>query len=97
MTLPLKKEFSAVDASPVVLYAKESATSEQAYPVLITSSGCLSISTGFDIPEYDYIALGYSGNNVNLVQYYLGGAGGALMATLTLTYSGNNITSVART
>ena len=53
MTLPLKKEFSAVDASPVVLYAKAEATSDKAYPIIATSSGGLLISAGHDIPEYD--------------------------------------------
>lgn len=47
--------------------------------------------------EYDYISLGYTGSNLTLVKYYVGGASGTLQATLTLAYDGsNNLISVTR-
>jgi hypothetical protein len=46
---------------------------------------------------YDYISLGYTGNNITTVVYKTGGSGGTTVATLTLAYSGNNITSITRT
>ncbi len=47
--------------------------------------------------EYDYISMGYTGSNLTTVQYYVGGAGGTLQATLTLTYDGSsNLISVTR-
>lgn len=53
---------------------------------------------GFNITTpYDYISLGYTGNNITTVVYKSGGASGNTVATLTLAYSGSNITSVTRT
>ena len=45
---------------------------------------------------YDYIALGYTGDNVTTVTYKSGGSGGTTVGTLTLAYSGSNLTSVTR-
>jgi hypothetical protein len=47
--------------------------------------------------EYDYIAVGYTGDNITSVVYRTGGAGGSVVATLTLAYSGSNLTSITRT
>lgn len=50
--------------------------------------------------EYDYVSLTYVGatDNIDTVTYKTGGAGGTTVATLTLTYDGNDrITSVTRT
>jgi len=38
--------------------------------------------------KYDYISLGYTGNNLTTVIYKLGGVSGTTVATLTLGYSG---------
>ena len=46
---------------------------------------------------YDYILLGYTGENVTTVTYKTGGASGTTVGTLTLTYSGSNVTSVTKT
>lgn len=95
--MTVKHERSSPDAEQIVLYAKTSSTSELAYPVLATSSGCLLVSEGLDIPAFDSIVLSYSGSNVTQAQYYIGGTGGTLVATISLAYSGSNITSVVRT
>lgn len=39
-----KKEFSATDAAPVVLYGLKTASSEIAFPIVATSSGALFIA-----------------------------------------------------
>ncbi len=40
-----KKEFSATDAQPVVLYALQAASSEIAYPIIANSNGSIVISS----------------------------------------------------
>jgi hypothetical protein len=59
-----------------------------------------SLAGGTLVPEeYDYISIpSYDANNNPLtVVYKLGGAGGTTVATLTLTYSGTNLSTVTRT
>lgn len=46
---------------------------------------------------YDYISLGYTGDNLTSVTYKTGGSGGTTVATLTLGYSGSTLTSVTKT
>ena len=49
------------------------------------------------VPEvYDYLELGYTGDNITTVIYKTGGASGTTVATLTIAYSGSNITSVTK-
>ena len=58
---------------------------------------------GFDIPDYDYIALTYvaAGNGageIETVTYKSGGAGGSTVATLTLAYDVNDkLSTVTKT
>lgn len=72
-------------------------------PIQLDSDGNIKISlsqTGTDnnvlnvsqlIPfEFDYIALSPTGTNPTTVVYKVGGSGGTTVATLTLTYDGNN-------
>ena len=47
--------------------------------------------------EFDAIALTYTGSDVATATYYTGGTGGSSVATLTLTYSGGNLSAVERT
>lgn len=57
-----------------------------------------TITDGFDIGEYDYISLSYTGSNLTGVVYKTGGSGGTTVATLTLGYDGSdNLTSVTKT
>lgn len=46
---------------------------------------------------YDYIDLSYTGDNLTGVVFKTGGAGGTTISTLTLAYSGTNLTSVTKT
>lgn len=60
-------------------------------------SGTVNTLTGLEIPDHDYISLGYTGTNLTSVVYKTGGSGGTTVATLTLAYDGsNNLTSVTR-
>ena len=67
-----------------------------------TGGNLASINSGIQtlnslVPsEYDYISLSYSGNNLSQAKFYLGGPFGTLISTLTLLYTGNNLTSVQR-
>jgi len=46
---------------------------------------------GLEIPTHDYISNTYDGSgNLTIVEYYRGGSGGRLVATLTLTYNASN-------
>jgi len=57
----------------------------------------LPILTGLSIPAHDSIALSYTGANLTGVVYRTGGASGAIVATLVLTYDGSsNLTSVTK-
>jgi hypothetical protein len=57
----------------------------------------ISVVTGLEIPEHDYIDLSYTGSNLTGVVYKTGGSGGTTVATLTLAYDGNdNLISVTK-
>jgi hypothetical protein len=57
----------------------------------------LAVINGLSIPEHDYISLSYTGTNLTGVVYKTGGSGGTTVATLTLTYDGNdNLISVTK-
>jgi len=47
--------------------------------------------------QYDYIALSYTGADLTGVVFRTGGAGGAIVSTLTLVYAAGVLTSVTRT
>ena len=46
--------------------------------------------------SYDYLSLGYTGDNLTSVVYKTGGSTGTIVATLTLGYTGDNLTSVEK-
>ena len=62
----------------------------------IPVSGVVNTLTGLEIPEHDYIALGYTGSDLTSVVYKTGGSGGTTVATLTLAYSDGNLISVTK-
>jgi hypothetical protein len=66
-------------------------------PRTVGVSNPLPVSVqGLDIPDHDYIGCTYTGDNLTGVVYKTGGSGGTTVATLTLAYSGSNLTSVTR-
>jgi hypothetical protein len=55
------------------------------------------LNSGTGIPAHDYISNTYTDGNLTSVAYKSGGAGGVVVATLTLTYDGSgNLLTVAR-
>jgi hypothetical protein len=46
---------------------------------------------------YDYIELGYTGDDLTSVIFRTGGAAGSIVSTLTLVYAGGNLVSVEKT
>lgn len=57
-----------------------------------TQTALLAQIRGFDIPEYDEIELGYTGDNLTTVEYL---EASAVVATLTLAYTGDKLTNVS--
>jgi hypothetical protein len=52
---------------------------------------------GLAIPEHDYVSLTYTGSNPTTVVYKQGGSTGVIVATLVMTYDGNNnVTSITK-
>ena len=51
---------------------------------------------GLAIPEHDHISMTYSGANITGIVYRSGGANGLVVTTLTLSYTGDNVTTIAK-
>jgi hypothetical protein len=60
------------------------------------SGNPIPVVTGLEIPEHDYIALSYTGDDLTGVVYKTGGSGGTTVATLTLAYSDGKLASVTK-
>ena len=63
---------------------------------LVSSTNPLPVADGFQLDVYDYISLSYTGDNLTGVVFKTGGSSGTTVATLTLAYSGSNLTSVTK-
>ena len=67
---------------------------------LVSFAGALSVDNQTQLVPFvfDYVALSPTGTNPTTIVYKTGGAGGTTVATLTLTYDGNNnVQTVTRT
>ena len=55
-------------------------------------------SGGISLPSYDYESIVYHGgtNNVDFIDYYQGGGGGTLVATVTFSYADATTSDDAR-
>lgn len=66
-----------------------------------TTNGDVAVNTislsGLVPDTYDYIELGYTGDNLTSVVYKEGGSGGTTIATLTLAYTGSQLDSITKT
>ena len=91
-----KKVFSAVDTSPTTLYAKRTASSEFAYPILATNDNILLVSNGLGTANYDHISLSPP-DKPTTITYRKDGSAGTIVKVLTIIYSGNDISSVTVT
>lgn len=77
----MKQEYSSTDAQPVVLYAPTSSGSSFSSPLQATSNGALMISSGLNIPSFDYVDF----TNLNNILIMSGGSGGIVVATINIT------------
>jgi hypothetical protein len=68
-------------------------------PVAVTADGAVRIATDLQIPEHDYGANTYDGeNNLLNTVYRKGGPSGTIVATATMTYDANgNLLTFSRT
>lgn len=62
----------------------------------VTVDGPVDVLSGLAVPEHDYIALSYTGDNLTGVVFKTGGSGGSTVATLTLAYTGDVLDSVTK-
>ena len=76
-----KQEYSSTDAAPVVIYAPTSSGSKFASPLQATSNGALMISSGLNIPSFDYVDF----TNLNAILIKSGGSSGITVATINIT------------
>jgi hypothetical protein len=85
-----KKVYSASDAQPIVLYAKQDASKEQAYPLVASAAGGLLVHSGFAIPAHDKQVIDESGAPaLTTITYSLSGI---TVATKTIVVSGTTTT-----
>lgn len=87
------KEGEQVDTLPSQSYGW---SGTQPVKMKVDSLGNLILS-GLVPAAYDYISLSYTSTNLTGVVYKTGGSGGTTVATLTIAYSGTDISSVTRT
>lgn len=59
-------------------------------------SGRLPIIGSLGIPAHDYVGISYTGDRVDAYTYKSGGSGGTTVATVTLGYTGDNVTSITK-
>jgi hypothetical protein len=85
-----KKVFSATDAAPSVLYAKRTASSEQSYPILISSDGAFYTidDHGMVLPRHDTQVIDENGSNATITYSYTG----STVGVKTIVVSGTRTT-----
>ena len=72
--------------------------SAEARRVLVVDESGAAINMAGLVPEnYDYVSLGYTGDNLTTVVYKTGGVGGTTVATLTLAYTGSQLDTITKT
>ena len=62
-----------------------------------TGTAWAKLGAGLVPSNYDYIALSYTGSNLTGVVFRKGGSGGTIVATLTLSYTGSQLDTIAKT
>jgi len=77
--------------------ATDSVTVDQGNPAVDANSWPVRDLAKLIPFEFDYLSLSYTGNNLTQVVYRSGGSGGAIVATLTMTYTGSRLDTVTRT
>lgn len=76
----------------------DSVTSSQGTPNTFANAWPVRPINALVTEAYDYIDLSYTGTDLTSVVFRTGGAAGAIVATITITYNGNgDIDTVTRT
>lgn len=62
------------------------------YPVRVTrvtpgGAGVQTVTSGFEVPYYDYVAVTYPIATQEVYVFKIGGSGGTTVGTITLTYT----------
>ena len=78
-----KKVFSASDAAPVVLYAKQDASQEQAYPIVADANGAVVIRNLTADINWDTIVPSFA----TLTDTYVFSESGSTTKTIVVTYT----------
>lgn len=84
-----KREFSTYDAAVAVIYGKKNADDTIAYPILLSPSAQISVTTGLAVPAHDQQIIDESDPNNVVITYKLSGA---TVATKTIAVSGTTTT-----
>ena len=61
------------------------------------NTGELLVKTSPIQPNYDYIDLTYTGNDLTEIVYKTGGSGGVTQSTWTLAYTGDVLNTITKT
>ena len=70
----------------------------EAYRVNLRNDDGTSLNPGgMGTETHDYTDLTYTGTDLTKVEYYLGGSGGTLVATITMTYSAGILQTITKT
>lgn len=81
-----KKEFSAIDSAPSIIYAKHDGDSDKAFPVIASTFGGLVVNNGMAVPPHDQQVIDESDPDNVTITYKLGGV---TKATKTISVVGN--------
>lgn len=89
-----------LSASDIEIGAVEIKNGSDDTRVTVTSANQLkvfdNVANSLVPSQYDYVSLGYTGDNLTTVLYKNGGSGGTLVSTLTLAYTGSVLISVTK-
>lgn len=84
----IKQTSPSTDAQGITIFAPTTSAGNMTYPILGTSSGSLCISSGIDMPTFDYVDF----TNLTGILFKRGGSSGNVVATISI-----NGTTLART
>ena len=84
-----RREYSAVDAQQIVLYAKRDADANIAFPVIASSFGTLVMTLGLAIPLHDQQVIDESDPNNVTITYKLNSV---TVAVKSIVISGSTTT-----
>ena len=82
-----KRTYQSKDAEPVVLYAKRSLTDEDAWPILVNTSGLILSTNSLGLPAFDFVSMVLSPSTTETYSFRTGGSSGTLVATVVVVYT----------